>query len=88
MSSVSEAKRQYGLRLVQYIEEYSKALIVHCDNVGSRQMQNIRIALRGKAAMIMGKNVSNPSSLAQTIAKPDPLLFLYRPPSVRLSRTT
>ena len=30
-----------------------------CDNVGSRQMQQIRIALRGTATVVMGKNVSS-----------------------------
>jgi hypothetical protein len=33
-------------------------LIVGVDNVGSLQMQKVRIALRGKAVMMMGKNVS------------------------------
>ena len=29
---------------------------VDADNVGSKQMQNIRISLRGKAVVLMGKN--------------------------------
>jgi hypothetical protein len=40
------------------IDTYKQALIVTCDNVGSRQMQQIRIALRGTATVVMGKNVS------------------------------
>ena len=31
-------------------------MVVHADNVGSRQMQKIRIALRGKGQLLMGKN--------------------------------
>merc|ERR1712096_594255 len=33
-----------------------KCFIVGADNVGSKQMQEIRIALRGKAVVLMGKN--------------------------------
>ena len=54
---VSEKKRAYGARLQEYIENYKSAFIVHCDNVGSRQMQQIRIVLRGRANVLMGKNV-------------------------------
>jgi len=33
-----------------------KALIVHADHVASKQMQDIRMELRGKAVVVMGKN--------------------------------
>lgn len=55
----NDAKRAYGARLVSYINKYSSAFVVECDNVGSKQMQNIRVALRGTADVIMGKNVSS-----------------------------
>ena len=32
--------------------------LVNVDNVGSKQMQHIRIALRGKAVVLMGKNTT------------------------------
>lgn len=32
--------------------------MVNVDNVGSKQMQQIRISLRGRAAIIMGKNTT------------------------------
>jgi len=38
------------------LDEYKSILIVQCDNVGSNQMQKTRILLRGKAAIVMGKN--------------------------------
>jgi len=38
------------------LDEYPKCFIVGADNVGSKQMQEIRIALRGKAIVLMGKN--------------------------------
>merc|ERR1712176_977235 len=37
-------------------DEYPKCFIVGADNVGSKQMQEIRIALRGQAVVLMGKN--------------------------------
>jgi len=49
-------KKAFFERLQQYLEEYPKAFIVLADNVGSSQMQRIRKALRGKAAVLMGKN--------------------------------
>jgi len=38
------------------LEKYKNVLIVQCDNVGSSQMQKVRIALRGKGQLLMGKN--------------------------------
>jgi large subunit ribosomal protein LP0 len=55
---VNDKKRAYQQRLVSYIEKYKSAFIVGCDNVGSKQMQQIRVALRGQASVIMGKNTT------------------------------
>jgi len=49
-------KSNYFTKLVQYMEEYPKCFIVGADNVGSKQMQQIRIGLRGTAVVLMGKN--------------------------------
>jgi len=38
------------------MDEFPKAFIVGADNVGSKQMQQIRIGLRGTAVVLMGKN--------------------------------
>ena len=38
------------------LDDYSKILICHADHVGSYQFQCIRIALRGMAVVLMGKN--------------------------------
>jgi len=51
-----ERKSRYKEKLEKFLGEYKNILLVNVDNVGSYQMQKIRIALRGKAAMIMGKN--------------------------------
>jgi len=44
------------MRLTQYLDEYPKVFVVGADNVGSRQMQKIRVSLRGHAVILMGKN--------------------------------
>jgi large subunit ribosomal protein LP0 len=49
-------KQAYFAKLISYLDEYPKILIVGVDNVGSSQMQKIRKTLRGKAAVLMGKN--------------------------------
>jgi len=51
-----ERKTRYKQKLEKFLGEYKNILLVNVDNVGSFQMQKIRIALRGKASMIMGKN--------------------------------
>jgi len=57
MSSAKKAKKEaYAERLNKLFDEYKSVLVIGIDNVGSRQMQKVRIALRGKAVMLMGKN--------------------------------
>jgi len=50
--------RKEGLKakLDKYLGEYKNVLICTVDNVGSHQMQKVRISLRGKAVVLMGKN--------------------------------
>jgi large subunit ribosomal protein LP0 len=56
---VSEKKKEYGAKLGKYIEKYKAAFIVGCDNVGSKQMQSIRISLRAfDTVVLMGKNTT------------------------------
>ncbi|KAK4313988.1 hypothetical protein Pmani_014702 [Petrolisthes manimaculis] len=49
-------KANYFTKIIQLLDEYSRCFIVGADNVGSKQMQEIRIALRGYAVVLMGKN--------------------------------
>lgn len=49
-------KSNYFIRLGELLENYPKLFIVGVDNVGSKQMQEIRIAMRGRAEILMGKN--------------------------------
>lgn len=49
-------KSNYFLRMVQLLDEYPKCFIVGVDNVSSKQIQQIRQALRDSAQILMGKN--------------------------------
>merc|ERR1712086_1022503 len=49
-------KAGYFTKIMELLDEYPKCFIVGADNVGSKQMQEIRIALRGSAVVLMGKN--------------------------------
>lgn len=49
-------KSNYFLKLENLLENFPKCFLVSADNVGSKQMQQIRIALRGRAEVLMGKN--------------------------------
>jgi len=49
-------KANYFTKIVQLLDDYPKCFIVGADNVGSKQMQQIRMSLRGTAVVLMGKN--------------------------------
>lgn len=56
MSDRRVRKEKFVEKLKEAIAEYKNVLIVGVDNVGSNQMQKVRVALRGKAIVVMGKN--------------------------------
>jgi large subunit ribosomal protein LP0 len=49
-------KENLKAKLDKYLTEYKNVLICTVDNVGSHQMQKVRMSLRGKAVVLMGKN--------------------------------
>jgi len=49
-------KSNYFMKIIQLLDDYPKCFIVGADNVGSKQMQTIRLSLRAKAVVLMGKN--------------------------------
>uniref|UniRef100_A0A0G4HUY0 60S acidic ribosomal protein P0 n=1 Tax=Chromera velia CCMP2878 TaxID=1169474 RepID=A0A0G4HUY0_9ALVE len=51
-----QKKDIYFEKLAHLIETYPQILVVSCDNVGSKQMAEVRFALRGKAILLFGKN--------------------------------
>nr|KAF6378991.1 hypothetical protein mMyoMyo1_009861 [Myotis myotis] len=49
-------KSNYFLEIIQLLDDYPKGFIVGAANVGSKQGQQIRMSLRGKAGVLIGKN--------------------------------
>ncbi|XP_002154455.3 large ribosomal subunit protein uL10 [Hydra vulgaris] len=49
-------KAKYFAKIDKMLDEFPRCFLVTVDNVGSKQMQQIRIALRGKGEVLMGKN--------------------------------
>merc|ERR1712166_193501 len=53
---LKERKYELADQLKQHFQDYTKLFLVDVDNVGSNQIQQIRIALRGKAIIYCGRN--------------------------------
>jgi len=49
-------KETYFEKLKELLAQYSSIFLVNVDNVGSNQMHQIRVVLRGKGIVLMGKN--------------------------------
>jgi len=60
-------KANYFVKVVQLLDEFPKCFIVGADNVGSRQMQTIRTALRGSGVVLMGKNTMMRKAIRGTL---------------------
>ncbi|OAA67911.1 Ribosomal protein L10/acidic P0 [Niveomyces insectorum RCEF 264] len=56
MGGKTTNKAGYFDKLKGLLEEYRSIFIVSVDNVSSQQMHEIRLALRGKGVVLMGKN--------------------------------
>uniref|UniRef100_A0A6U4HYH6 Large ribosomal subunit protein uL10-like insertion domain-containing protein n=1 Tax=Phaeomonas parva TaxID=124430 RepID=A0A6U4HYH6_9STRA len=69
MTISRERKEQYFQKMEDMLGKYSKLFVVGVDNVGSKQIQQVRMALRGKAEILMGKNTMMRKCLGQFVAK-------------------
>jgi large subunit ribosomal protein LP0 len=69
MSSKGEKKAAYFNKLKQFLQEHSSIFVVNVDNVGSNQMHQIRLSIRGKATVLMGKNTMVRRALRLLIAE-------------------
>jgi large subunit ribosomal protein LP0 len=56
MGATRAEKEIYFEKLKELLAKYPSIFIVNVDNVGSNQMHQIRVALRGKGVVLMGKN--------------------------------
>ena len=65
-------KARFFAKMIRMLNEYPKLFIVGADNVGSNQMQKIRISLRGEAEILMGKNTMMKKVIRQVLeSNPD-----------------
>jgi len=44
------------MKMIALLDEYPKCFLVGADNVSSKQMQQIRMSMRGVGVVLMGKN--------------------------------
>ncbi|KAI1797241.1 60S acidic ribosomal protein P0 [Ganoderma leucocontextum] len=56
MGATRAQKELYFQKLKELVAKFPSIFIVNVDNVGSNQMHQIRVALRGKGVVVMGKN--------------------------------
>jgi len=62
-------KLEYMNRLIALMEEYPRVLLATCDNIGSSHMQDIRLSLRGRGVLLMGKNTLMRKALRLKLAE-------------------
>lgn len=62
---LKEKKVAYFDKLAKYFNEYPRCFLVGVDNVGSKQMQQIRQVLRAEAVVLMGKNTMMRKAIKQ-----------------------
>jgi len=68
MGASRSDKELYFIKLKELMTKYPSVFLVNVDNVGSNQMHQIRVALRGKGVVLMGKNTMVRRALRSTIA--------------------
>lgn len=67
MSSRKQKKDKLCKKLINLFQEYDKLFVVGVDMVGSKQMQKIRVELRGIGNMLLGKNTLIRKCIRQNI---------------------
>lgn len=69
LSLKKQRKNAYWAKLESCLAEYKNILIITVDFVGSKQMQNVRLAIRGRGQVLMGKNTIIRKVLRENIEK-------------------
>jgi len=69
MGGTRADKEVYFQKLKELLNKYSSIFLVNVDNVGSNQMHQIRVALRGKGVVLMGKNTMVRRALRSILAE-------------------
>ncbi|KAI0267742.1 60S acidic ribosomal protein P0 [Gloeopeniophorella convolvens] len=69
MGATRSQKEVYFVKLKELIAKYPSIFLVNVDNVGSNQMHQIRVSLRGKGVVLMGKNTMVRRALRSIISE-------------------
>ncbi|OCH94386.1 60S acidic ribosomal protein P0 [Obba rivulosa] len=69
MGATRAQKELYFAKLKELVAQYPSIFVVNVDNVGSNQMHQIRVALRGKGVVVMGKNTMVRRALRSILAE-------------------
>jgi large subunit ribosomal protein LP0 len=69
-------KENYFNRIEDLFEKYPKCFLVGVDNVGSKQMQEIRQAMRGHGEILMGKNTMIRKAIRENVKQEAPAKLL------------
>jgi len=69
MGATRAEKEVYFTKLKELLAKYPSLFLVNVDNVGSNQMHQIRVALRGKGIVLMGKNTMVRRALRTILAE-------------------
>lgn len=69
LSVKKQRKNTYWAKLEAALAEFKNILIITVDFVGSKQMQNVRAAIRGKGVVLMGKNTVIRKVLRENLGK-------------------
>ncbi|KAG6810129.1 hypothetical protein H0H92_013187 [Tricholoma furcatifolium] len=69
MGATRAEKEVYFVKLKELLNKYPSIFIVNVDNVGSNQMHQIRVSLRGKGVVLMGKNTMVRRALRTILAE-------------------
>ncbi|EPS96108.1 hypothetical protein FOMPIDRAFT_1025519 [Fomitopsis schrenkii] len=69
MGASRAQKELYFAKLKDLVAKYPSIFVVNVDNVGSNQMHQIRVALRGKGIVVMGKNTMVRRALRSILAE-------------------
>jgi len=69
MSEVKAKKEEYMRKFVNLLEAYPRAVLVTVDNIGSHHMQKIRLSLRDRAVLLLGKNTLMRKAIKDQLSK-------------------
>ncbi|EKM58238.1 uncharacterized protein PHACADRAFT_171498 [Phanerochaete carnosa HHB-10118-sp] len=69
MGATRAQKELYFQKLKELVARHPSIFVVNVDNVGSNQMHQIRVALRGKGVVVMGKNTMVRRALRSILAE-------------------